>query len=54
MIAEKGVSRLAAGKLRRLRRNRVLGGLAYWAAWAVAGLAFLLLLAEGIVGLASA
>jgi hypothetical protein len=40
-------------RLRRLRRSRRLTQIRYWAAWAVGGLVFLLLLAGGIVGFAA-
>jgi hypothetical protein len=40
-------------RLRRLRRSRRLTQVRYWAAWAVGGLVFLLLLAGGIVSFAT-
>ena len=53
MLTEERALNLALGKMRRLRRMRRIARISYWAAWAVAGLVCLLLLAGGIVGLAS-
>jgi len=53
VLTEERASSAAAGKIRRLRWNRRLSRLAYWGAWALVGLASLVVLAGGIAGLAS-
>jgi hypothetical protein len=53
MLAEDETRAVTLGKMRRLRRNRRLSGVTYWAIWAVAGLICLLLLASAVVGLAA-
>ncbi|MDQ6711485.1 MAG: hypothetical protein M3Z11_13160 [Candidatus Dormibacteraeota bacterium] len=54
MVTDEKGTTAAFGKMRRLRRNRRLSGVTYWATWAVAGLIGLLLLASAVVGLAAA
>ena len=53
MVTEEKATSATLGKMRRLRRNRRLSGVTYWAAWAVAGMICLLLLASAVVGLAA-
>lgn len=54
MLTEERALAAAAGKMRRLRRNRRVSRIFYWGGWAIAGVICLLLLAGGIAGLASA
>jgi hypothetical protein len=53
MVSEQPTTSPALGKMRRLRRNRQLSGVTYWAVWAVAGMICVLLLASAVVGLAA-
>jgi hypothetical protein len=53
MLTDEKAPSATFGKMRRLRRNRRLSGVTYWAVWAVVGLICLLLLASAVVGLAA-
>jgi hypothetical protein len=53
VLVEQKPSAATVGKLRRLRRNRRFLGITYWAAWVIAGVVFLLVLAGAMAGLAA-
>ena len=53
MLTEQQTASRTLGKMRRLRRNRRLSGVTYWAVWAVDGMLCMLTLAGAVVGQAA-